>query len=111
MVGFEYSVGWHEGWIGLVISALMRDVRDKKVIDLIKAALTTPVITSKVEEPRKRRGGSIKRREFWLKMSQSLIHIGWSPFSVLHLTRLRKFLHGGTVVSLVLCWLMFVLMN
>ncbi|KAI5655836.1 hypothetical protein M9H77_33023 [Catharanthus roseus] len=36
--------------VGMVISALMRDVRDKKVIDLIKAALTTPVITSRVED-------------------------------------------------------------
>ncbi|KAH8513763.1 hypothetical protein H0E87_006868 [Populus deltoides] len=40
--------------VGLVISALMRDVRDKKVIDLIKAALTTPVITSRMEEPKKK---------------------------------------------------------
>ncbi|KDP45956.1 hypothetical protein JCGZ_11859 [Jatropha curcas] len=40
---------------GLVISALMRDVRDKKVIDLVKAALTTPVITSRVEEPKKKK--------------------------------------------------------
>ncbi|KAJ4838193.1 Nuclear intron maturase 2, mitochondrial [Turnera subulata] len=41
--------------VGAVISALMRDVRDKKVIDLIKAALTTPVITSRVEEPKKKK--------------------------------------------------------
>ncbi|EEF33607.1 nuclear intron maturase 2, mitochondrial [Ricinus communis] len=40
---------------GLVISALMRDVRDKKVIDLVKAALTTPVITTSVEEPKKKK--------------------------------------------------------
>ena len=39
--------------VGLVISALMRDVRDKKVIDLVKAALVTPVITSQVEEKKK----------------------------------------------------------
>ncbi|KAG5524023.1 hypothetical protein RHGRI_030882 [Rhododendron griersonianum] len=32
--------------VGMVISALMRDVRDKKVIDLIKSALVTPVITT-----------------------------------------------------------------
>lgn len=32
--------------VGLVISALMRDVRDKKVIDLVKSALVTPVIIS-----------------------------------------------------------------
>nr|GMD82338.1 nuclear intron maturase 2, mitochondrial [Ipomoea batatas] len=37
--------------VGLVISALMRDVRDKKVIDLIKAALTTPVITKDEPKP------------------------------------------------------------
>ncbi|XP_050231048.1 nuclear intron maturase 2, mitochondrial [Mercurialis annua] len=42
----------------IVISALMRDVRDKKVIDLVKAALTTPVITTAVEVPKKR----IKRK-------------------------------------------------
>ncbi|XP_027098681.1 nuclear intron maturase 2, mitochondrial [Coffea eugenioides] len=48
--------------VGLVISALMRDIRDKKVIDLIKAALTTPVITSKVEEPKKK-----KRRKYQKK--------------------------------------------
>ncbi|XP_021645299.2 nuclear intron maturase 2, mitochondrial [Hevea brasiliensis] len=41
--------------VGLVISALMRDVRDKKVIDLVKSALTTPVITSSVEEPKKKK--------------------------------------------------------
>ncbi|KAG8637871.1 nuclear intron maturase 2, mitochondrial [Manihot esculenta] len=41
--------------VGLVISALMRDVRDKKVIDMVKAALTTPVITSSVEEPKKKK--------------------------------------------------------
>ncbi|GMH07073.1 hypothetical protein Nepgr_008913 [Nepenthes gracilis] len=34
--------------VGMVISALMRDVRDKKVIDLIRSALVTPVITTKV---------------------------------------------------------------
>ncbi|POO00207.1 Domain X [Trema orientale] len=33
--------------VGLVINALMRDVRDKKVIDLVKSALVTPVITTK----------------------------------------------------------------
>ena len=30
-----------------MINALMRDVRDKKVIDLVKSALVTPVITTK----------------------------------------------------------------
>ncbi|KAF9603724.1 hypothetical protein IFM89_037570, partial [Coptis chinensis] len=32
--------------VGMVINALMRDVRDKKVIDLIKFVLVTPVITN-----------------------------------------------------------------
>lgn len=41
--------------VGLVISALMRDVRDKKVIDLIKLALVTPVITSPVDEGGKKK--------------------------------------------------------
>ncbi|KAK4416605.1 Nuclear intron maturase 2, mitochondrial [Sesamum alatum] len=41
--------------VGMVISALMRDVRDKKVIDLIKAALTTPVITSRVDDGEKKK--------------------------------------------------------
>ncbi|XP_073288988.1 nuclear intron maturase 2, mitochondrial-like [Primulina huaijiensis] len=46
--------------IGMVISALMRDVRDKKVVDLIKAALTTPVITSKADDGEKKK--KIKRK-------------------------------------------------
>ncbi|KAJ0052255.1 hypothetical protein Pint_01173 [Pistacia integerrima] len=41
--------------VGLVISALMRDVRDKKVIDLVKLALVTPVITSQVDEGEKKK--------------------------------------------------------
>ncbi|KAA8522105.1 hypothetical protein F0562_012581 [Nyssa sinensis] len=41
--------------VGMVISALMRDVRDKKVIDLVKAALVTPVITSRVDEGEKKK--------------------------------------------------------
>uniref|UniRef100_A0A2P2Q5S0 Putative mitochondrial protein ymf11 n=1 Tax=Rhizophora mucronata TaxID=61149 RepID=A0A2P2Q5S0_RHIMU len=41
--------------VGFVISSLMRDVRDKKVIDLVKAALTTPVITTQVEVPKKKK--------------------------------------------------------
>ncbi|CAK9173353.1 unnamed protein product [Ilex paraguariensis] len=41
--------------VGMVIGALMRDVRDKKVIDLVKMALTTPVITSKVDEGEKKK--------------------------------------------------------
>ncbi|KAK1304674.1 hypothetical protein QJS10_CPB11g00202 [Acorus calamus] len=32
--------------VGMVINALMRDVRDKRVVDLIKSALVTPVITT-----------------------------------------------------------------
>ncbi|KAL3646972.1 Nuclear intron maturase 2, mitochondrial [Castilleja foliolosa] len=44
--------------VGMVINALMRDVRDKKVVDLIKAALTMPVITSQVEAKKKK----IKRK-------------------------------------------------
>lgn len=42
--------------VGLVMNALMRDVRDKRVIDLIKAALVTPVITTppdQVKPPKK----------------------------------------------------------
>lgn len=41
--------------VGLVISALMRDVRDKKVIDLVKSALVTPVIMSRVDEGEKKK--------------------------------------------------------
>ncbi|PHT64508.1 hypothetical protein T459_31662 [Capsicum annuum] len=41
--------------VGMVISALMRDVRDKKVVDLIKAALTTPVITTRTEDVEKKK--------------------------------------------------------
>ncbi|XP_016570924.2 nuclear intron maturase 2, mitochondrial [Capsicum annuum] len=41
--------------VGMVISALMRDVRDKKVVDLIKAALTTPVITTRPEDVEKKK--------------------------------------------------------
>ncbi|XP_076950302.1 nuclear intron maturase 2, mitochondrial-like [Bidens hawaiensis] len=48
--------------VGLVISALMRDVRDKMVIDLVKSALTTPVITSPpVEKKRIQRKYQKKR--------------------------------------------------
>ncbi|XP_030444069.1 nuclear intron maturase 2, mitochondrial-like [Syzygium oleosum] len=36
--------------VGLVIGSLMRDVRDKKIVDLVKAALITPVITSKPDD-------------------------------------------------------------
>eukprot|EP01018_Ginkgo_biloba_P012419 Gb_27973 [translate_table: standard] len=36
--------------VGIVMNALVRDVRDKKVIDLIKSALITPVIRGRPEE-------------------------------------------------------------
>lgn len=48
---------------GLVISALMRDVRDKKVIDLVKSALVTPVITSKPDDGEKKK----KKRKYQKK--------------------------------------------
>uniref|UniRef100_M0ZNU6 RNA binding protein n=2 Tax=Solanum tuberosum TaxID=4113 RepID=M0ZNU6_SOLTU len=41
--------------VGMVISALMRDVRDKKVVDLIKAALTTPVVTTRPDDVEKKK--------------------------------------------------------
>ncbi|KAH7578583.1 hypothetical protein JRO89_XS01G0401600 [Xanthoceras sorbifolium] len=46
--------------VGLVISALMRDVRDMKVIDLVKLALVTPVVTSRPDEGQKKK--KIKRK-------------------------------------------------
>ncbi|KAJ4978191.1 hypothetical protein NE237_008971 [Protea cynaroides] len=49
--------------VGMVINALMRDVRDKKVIDLIKDALVTPVITSRVDEGEKKK----KKRKYQKK--------------------------------------------
>ncbi|XVE57509.1 hypothetical protein DITRI_Ditri04bG0096300 [Diplodiscus trichospermus] len=50
--------------VGLVISALMRDARDKKVIDLIKLALVTPVITSPVDGEEKKKK---KKRKYQKK--------------------------------------------
>ncbi|KAE8731952.1 putative Zuotin [Hibiscus syriacus] len=50
--------------VGLVISALMRDVRDKKIIDLIKLALVTPVITSPVDGEEKKKK---KKRKYQKK--------------------------------------------
>nr|XP_043610164.1 nuclear intron maturase 2, mitochondrial [Erigeron canadensis] len=48
--------------VGMVVSALMRDVRDKMVIDLVKSAMTTPVITSPpVEKKRTKRKYQKKR--------------------------------------------------
>ncbi|XP_068642602.1 nuclear intron maturase 2, mitochondrial [Aristolochia californica] len=41
--------------VGMVINGLLRDVRDKKVVDLIKSALITPVITTKVVEEKKKK--------------------------------------------------------
>ncbi|ERN01018.1 hypothetical protein AMTR_s00002p00133480 [Amborella trichopoda] len=37
--------------VGMVINALLRDVRDKKVIDLIKSALVTSIITDAEPKP------------------------------------------------------------
>ncbi|OMO77157.1 reverse transcriptase [Corchorus capsularis] len=51
--------------VGLVINALMRDVRDKRIIDLIKSALVTPVITTpvdRVEEKKKPKRKYQKKR-------------------------------------------------
>ncbi|XP_038888304.1 nuclear intron maturase 2, mitochondrial [Benincasa hispida] len=50
--------------VGMVINALMRDIRDKKVIDLIKSALVTPVITSKIDEGEKKKK---KKRKYQKK--------------------------------------------
>lgn len=50
--------------VGAVINALMRDIRDKKVIDLIKSALVTPVITSKIDEGEKKKK---KKRKYQKK--------------------------------------------
>lgn len=50
--------------VGMVISALMRDVRDKKVIDLIKAALSTPVVTSRLDDGEKKKK---KKRKYQKK--------------------------------------------
>lgn len=36
--------------VGLVINSVMRDVRDKMVVDLLKSALVTPVVTSKIDD-------------------------------------------------------------
>ncbi|KAK8578919.1 hypothetical protein V6N12_069262 [Hibiscus sabdariffa] len=50
--------------VGLVMSALMRDVRDKKIIDLIKLALVTPVVTSPVDGEEKKKK---KKRKYQKK--------------------------------------------
>lgn len=49
--------------VGMVINALLRDVRDKKVVDLIKSALVTPVITSRPVEGEKKK----KKRKYQKK--------------------------------------------
>ncbi|OWM83128.1 nuclear intron maturase 2, mitochondrial [Punica granatum] len=50
--------------VGLVIGSLMRDVRDKRVIDLIKSALVTPVITTKIDDGEKKKK---KKRKYQKK--------------------------------------------
>ncbi|KAK6935046.1 Domain X [Dillenia turbinata] len=50
--------------VGMVLNALMRDVRDKKVIDLIKAALVTPVITTLIIDGEKKKK---KKRKYQKK--------------------------------------------
>lgn len=41
--------------VGMVINALIRNVRDKKVIDLIRSALVTPVIVTQIEDVKKKK--------------------------------------------------------
>jgi hypothetical protein len=41
--------------VGLVINAVMRDVRDKMVVDLLKSALVTPVVVSNVDDREKKK--------------------------------------------------------
>uniref|UniRef100_A0A1D1YVJ8 Putative mitochondrial protein ymf11 n=1 Tax=Anthurium amnicola TaxID=1678845 RepID=A0A1D1YVJ8_9ARAE len=48
--------------VGMVINALLRDVRDKKVVDLIKSALVTPVITGRPEDNEAARKKKKKRK-------------------------------------------------
>lgn len=50
--------------VGIVMNALVRDIRDKKVIDLIKSALATPVITSR---PGSEREKKTKKRKYQKK--------------------------------------------
>lgn len=49
--------------VGLVINALMRDVRDKKVVDLVKSALVTTMITTKDDGGEKKK----KKRKYQKK--------------------------------------------
>ncbi|XP_019419960.1 PREDICTED: uncharacterized protein LOC109330277 [Lupinus angustifolius] len=46
--------------VGLLINALMRDVRDKLIVDLLKAALVTPVVTTRVDDREKKKKKSRK---------------------------------------------------
>ncbi|KAG2408828.1 Nuclear intron maturase [Vigna angularis] len=41
--------------VGLVINAVMRDVRDKLIVDLIKDALVTPVVVTTLEKKEKKK--------------------------------------------------------
>lgn len=50
--------------VGFVINALMRDVRDKKVIDLIRSALVMPVIETKIDDGEKK---TKKKRKYQKK--------------------------------------------
>ncbi|XP_057537843.1 nuclear intron maturase 2, mitochondrial isoform X2 [Amaranthus tricolor] len=49
--------------VGFIINTLMRDVRDKKVIDLIRSALLTPVISTKIDDGEKKK----KKRKYQKK--------------------------------------------
>ncbi|GLJ33111.1 hypothetical protein SUGI_0666360 [Cryptomeria japonica] len=70
--------------VGIVMNALVRDVRDKTVIDLIRSALTTPVIVGapKVEKKKKKKylkkkvlkEGEPKPDPYWL-----LTFFGFAP--------------------------------
>ncbi|KAJ0970756.1 hypothetical protein J5N97_018715 [Dioscorea zingiberensis] len=47
---------------GLVLNAVIRDVRDKKVVDLIKSALVTPVIVGRPEDEEEKKKKKKKRK-------------------------------------------------
>ncbi|KAK7331267.1 hypothetical protein VNO77_25487 [Canavalia gladiata] len=49
--------------VGLVINAVMRDVRDKLIVDLLRDALVTPVIPGKVDDGEKKK----KKRKYQKK--------------------------------------------
>jgi hypothetical protein len=72
--------------INLVLNAMICEIRDKKIVDLIRAALLTPVVTTKpMDEALKKKRENTRRNVFWLKMSQNLILSGSKPSLVLHL--------------------------